>query len=140
MIHRLSGLLLFVLIAGAAFAQFSADKELIIGRHMAAEINSEQERITDAEVTALVDRVLKTLSRTEAELAGLLSHAMGHVQVGQFSRPATSTGTGLPWIFISLRWDRAFDRRMVPISWCPPRSLLNQTFSSPKPICSGWDT
>jgi predicted Zn-dependent protease len=39
----------------------------------------------------------------EAELAGLLSHALGHVQAGQFYRPNGSLGT-IPLVFIGGRW------------------------------------
>lgn len=131
------------LIAGAAHSQISREieKETALGRHMAAEIDSRQKRITDAEVTGVVQRVLETLSRdesprlplelrvidnselvasalpggflvlssgailradTEAELAGLLSHAMGHVQLGPFVVPATPGG--IPLIFAGGRW------------------------------------
>ena len=42
-------------------------------------------------------------AENEAELAALLSHAMGHVQAGQSSRPATTT-TGIPVIFMAGAW------------------------------------
>ena len=40
---------------------------------------------------------------SEAELAGLLSHAMGHVQAGQYAMPIKST-VGIPLVFIGGKW------------------------------------
>jgi len=139
----LRDIVLYMLFAGAAFPQVSTEKEMLLGQQLAAEIDSEQTMITDAEVTGFVDRVLKTLSRneslrlplklriidnselvasalpggflvlssgailradTEAELAGLLSHAMGHVQTGQFTRPTKAIGASVPLVFVGGRW------------------------------------
>jgi predicted Zn-dependent protease len=133
---------LFTLVAGAAWGQVSTQKEILLGQHMAAEIQSQHQMVADAEVTAFVQRVLGTLSKNEslrlpiklgivdrseliasalpggqlvlssgamlradneAELAGLLSHALGHVQAGQFYRANGSLGT-IPLVFIGGRW------------------------------------
>jgi predicted Zn-dependent protease len=133
---------LFTLVAGAAWGQVSTQKEILLGQHMAAEIQSQHRMVADAEVTAFVQRVLGTLSKNEslrlpiklsivdrseliasalpggqlvlssgamlradneAELAGLLSHALGHVQAGQFYRANGSLGT-IPLVFIGGRW------------------------------------
>jgi predicted Zn-dependent protease len=40
----------------------------------------------------------------EAELAGLLSHAMGHAQTGQLNRPAQWASSTVPVIFVSGEW------------------------------------
>jgi predicted Zn-dependent protease len=132
---------LFTLIAGAAWGQFSTQKEIRVGEQMAATVHSRHPMIADPEVTGFVERVLGTLSKNEslrlpiklsivdssetiasalpggqlvltsgailradneAELAGLLSHALGHVQSGQFSYQK-STGT-IPLLFVGGWW------------------------------------
>jgi predicted Zn-dependent protease len=143
MTHRLRTTVLFTLVAGATFAQDSAQlstkREVMVGDQMAATIRSHQPMVTDVEVTAFVDRVLGTLSRnevlrlpikitlldnsdliasalpggnlvlssgailradSEAEVAGLLSHALGHVQAGTFY---VSNAT-IPTVFVGDRW------------------------------------
>jgi predicted Zn-dependent protease len=65
----------------------------------------------------------------EAELAGLLAHAMGHVQAGQ-SRNARSTGTGVPVVFVGGPWGACIragesaGRTLVPLASLPQTDLF----------------
>jgi predicted Zn-dependent protease len=57
---------LVVFAASLSSAQLTTEKELSLGRHMAAEIDSKYAAIGDTEVTGYVDRVLQRLSQNEA--------------------------------------------------------------------------
>lgn len=127
---------LSAVLVGAVSAQIPPDKELALGQHMADGIESQHSSVTDEEMIAFVERVLKNLSSgeslrlplklklidnsdlvaalpggflilglgaivradSEAELAGLLAHAMGHVQAGKFQ--TRSPGVSVPLIFL----------------------------------------
>ena len=165
----------FALLAGSAFAQVSPEIEMMMGRQMAAKIDSSRGVIADAQVTGLVDRVLKTLSRaeslrfaltltivdnpdlvasalpgghlvlssgailkadTEAELAALLAHAMGHVQARPYIDRTKAT---IPLMLIAGWWgfcgrSAVHGRRQVVCS------RGSQLFKSPKQMCSRSNT
>jgi hypothetical protein len=59
-------LLLLALATAAAFSQNLIEKEVVMGNGLAANLDSRVKPLTDPDVTALVDRVLKTLSNGQA--------------------------------------------------------------------------
>jgi predicted Zn-dependent protease len=59
----LANFILLVLITGSLSAQISTDKEIALGKGLAAEIQSHGRMLTDTDVAAYVNRILKTVSR-----------------------------------------------------------------------------
>jgi predicted Zn-dependent protease len=136
-------LFLLALAVGAGSAQTPAEieKEIALGKHLAAELDRRAAPLNDPGTTALLRRILQTLAansalrlpvqlkllasdeaiasalpggwllfssgamlraRTEAELAALLAHAMGHIQAGSgiTMGPGVVGGRTIPFILM----------------------------------------
>src|ERR1700724_1556528 len=66
MTHGPSEIFLSAVLICAVYSQTSPEKEIALGQHMAAEIESNHRAIADAEVIGYADSVLNNLSRNES--------------------------------------------------------------------------